>query len=174
MKSAQKTSKKTPADEENDKVSYARLQDDVPMTTMLRIASRQCEQFKKELEFVRQYANGLEEENLQLSKKLQKLREEYSPIEELKKENVVLQQKVTQMQHMMAAVYPKRLIKLSSWTKLVRAQRDYINYLEYILKQNSVTYRPSQVQRLSTVANMTDEDIENLLNGYKRYRDGAN
>ena len=94
----------------------------------------------KELESLRSYAKGLEEENVLLNKKLDKFMKEENNHPNVYIRNQQLKEEILRLKDIIERDYKVRVFRLSSYKKLLQRQHKYLCQLEKLLDANGIKY----------------------------------
>ena len=144
---------------EQDYIEEGRLQDELPLEVRLKYLTEAYRKDEKRLEEINRYAQGLEEENLSLQKKIKSL-------ESWQQENNVgedylekLNAKFCMLQAQLKKSFPKRVIKVKTLKKKIVNMRLYIYKLQTILKENGIEYPERVVDPLEIESNYDIESI---------------
>ena len=144
---------------EQDYIEEGRLQDELPPEVRLKYLTEDFRKNEKRLEEMARYAQGLEEENCILQKKIQKL-------EAWKQKNGLgddylqrLNAKFCEIQAQLKKNFPKRVIQVSTLKKKVVNMSMYICKLQTILKENGIEYPERIIDPLEIASNYDIESI---------------
>lgn len=134
-----------------------RLQDDLPLEVRLEYITKAYHEAEKRLEALSKYAQGLEEENVALQKKLSvyDFGENDAPDKDFVKR---LGNKILQLQGYIRSTFPKRVIQSKLLKKQVICLNNYIGELQKLMKENNIEY-PRKEKAL-----LTEEEIEAINN----------
>ena len=119
--------------------------DDIPYEVRMKHIIEAYRKDLKRLESLEKYAKGLEEENLQLQKKMEKtdawLAEEPDRQAAIQK----MQLEIKQLRGTLIKSFPKRVIQMRDIKKKVMSLEEYIRYLQRLLQQNDIPYEERKV-----------------------------
>lgn len=127
-----------------DEIQYTKKvkpeDDDIPYEVRMKHIIEAYRKDLKRLESLEKYAKGLEEENLQLQKKMEKtdawLAEEPDRQAAIQK----MQLEIKQLRGTLIKSFPKRVIQMRDIKKKVMSLEEYIRYLQRLLQQNDIPY----------------------------------
>ena len=119
--------------------------DEIPYEVRMKHLIKSYRKDLKRLESLEKYAKGLEEENLQLQKKMEKtdawLAEEPDRQAAIQK----MQLEIKQLRGTLIKSFPKRVIQMRDIKKKVMSLEEYIRYLQRLLQQNDIPYEERKV-----------------------------
>ena len=132
-----------------DEIQYTKKvkpeDDDIPYEVRMKHIIEAYRKDLKRLESLEKYAKGLEEENLQLQKKMEKtdawLAEEPDRQAAIQK----MQLEIKQLRGTLIKSFPKRVIQMRDIKKKVMSLEEYIRYLQRLLQQNDIPYEERKV-----------------------------
>ena len=132
-----------------DEIQYTKKvkpeDDDIPYEVRMKHIIEAYRKDLKRLESLEKYAKGLEEENLQLQKKMEKtdawLAEEPDRQAAIQK----MQLEIKQLRGTLIKSFPKRVIQMRDIKKKVMSLEEYIRYLQTLLQQNDIPYEERKV-----------------------------
>lgn len=117
-----------------------RPQDEIPEDIWIQNVLEAYHKEHEELEFLRSFAHGLEEENVQLKKELDKFVEKETENSNVFARNKSLSDELKRHIQLIEKTYPLRVMKLSSYKKIIQRQNTYISQLERLLEANGIEY----------------------------------
>jgi len=150
-----------------------RLQDELPLEVRLKYLSEAYHKNEKRLLRLKKYAQGLEEENVALQKKVNELEKWidghcYSD-DYLNK----LSAKFKEMQSHIKKTYPKRVVDVKVMKNKIYQQRDYIIKLITLLNKNGIEYPELKFDSLALESGYDLESIDDFaVRGAKEDFDG--
>ena len=138
-----------------DEIQYTKKvkpeDDDIPYEVRMKHIIEAYRKDLKRLESLEKYAKGLEEENLQLQKKMEKtdawLAEEPDRQAAIQK----MQLEIKQLRGTLIKSFPKRVIQMREVIQMrdikkkVMSLEEYIRYLQRLLQQNDIPYEERKV-----------------------------
>lgn len=144
---------------EQDYIEEGRLQDELPPEVRLKYLTEDFRKNEKRLEEMARYAQGLEEENVSLQKRIEELeawKQKYGMDEGyLQKLNM----KFSYIQGQLKKNFPRRVIQMSSLKKKVINMGVYIYKLQTLLKENGIEYPERIIDPLELDSNYDIESI---------------
>ena len=117
-----------------------RPQDDIPEDIWIKNVLESYHKEHEELEALRTYAKGLEEENVLLSKEIDKYKKEERDNPDVFTRNKLLSEELLHLKELIEKTYPHRVFKLSSYKKTMEQQHKYLCQLEKLLDANGIEY----------------------------------
>ena len=117
-----------------------RPQDEIPEDIWIQNLLDAYHKEHEELEFLRSFAQGLEEENVQLKKELDRYAEKVDEEYDVVTKNKILKNEIERLKRMIEETYPIRVMKLSTYKKIIQQQGLYINQMEKLLDANGIEY----------------------------------
>ncbi len=147
-------------DNKGDKAKNIRPQDEMPYEIRMKNIIEAYRKDIKRLEDLSRYAKGLEEENVNLQKRIE-VYESWTEGAPNQKDFInQLSNKIAQMQGLIKKTYPKRVIKVAALKTKAMQQYHYIQELQGILKSNGIEYPEMEVDPLSIEGNYKITDID--------------
>ena len=144
---------------EQDNIEEGRLQDELPIEVQLKNLIKAYRKNEKRLEELTRYAQGLEEENVSLHKKIkafESCKQEYNIGDDyLQKLNA----KFSEIQAQLKKNFPKRVIQVRTMKKKIVNMSLYIHKLQTILKENGIEYPERVIDPLEIDSNYDIESI---------------
>lgn len=117
-----------------------RPQDEIPEDIWIQNVLESYHKEHEELESLRSYAKGLEEENVELNKKLDKYLKEDRDNPEFFTMNKLLKEELERLKQIIETNYKVRVLKLSTYKKILQQQHQYLCRLEDLLDKNGIEY----------------------------------
>ena len=117
-----------------------RPQDEIPEDIWIQNVLEAYHKEHEELEFLRSFAHGLEEENVLLKKELDKFVEKETENSNVFARNKSLSDELKRHIQLIEKTYPLRVMKLSSYKKIIQRQNTYISQMERLLDANGIEY----------------------------------
>lgn len=117
-----------------------RPQDEIPEDIWIKNVLEAYHKEHEELEFLRSFAQGLEEENVLLKKELDKYIAKEGEISDILVRNKLMRDEMMRLKQLIEKVYPMRVMKLSSYKKIIHQQESYIRQMEKLLDANGIGY----------------------------------
>ena len=127
-----------------------RPQDEIPEDIWIQNVLDAYRKEHEELEFLRSFAHGLEEENVQLKKELEK-HAENGEGQDVFERNKLLVEEVRRLKGLIEEAYPLRVMKLSTYKKVLQQQESYIRQLQKLLDANGIDYHEISKQPINDV-----------------------
>lgn len=133
------------------------------------------------MEFLRSFAQGLEEENVLLKKKVDKYEEIEEGYRDIVARNVLLINETKRLKRMIEETYPIRVMKLSTYKNIIQKQVLYINKMEELLDANGIEYHKitklsiKDVNKVAVNAVRKPSDLgtaEEIINSFKNIVNG--
>jgi len=100
----------------------------------------------KRLGELSRYAKGLEEENLLLQKKLEKIESFYAGSKSVEETISQMKSEIKQLRGAITKTFPKRVIQTRDMRKKIMALEEYIRELQTLLTANDIAYEERQVK----------------------------
>ena len=117
-----------------------RPQDEIPEEIWIQNVLESYHKEHEELKSLRSYAKGLEEENVELNKKLDKYLKEDRDNPEFFTMNKLLKEELERLKQIIETNYKVRVLKLSTYKKILQQQHQYLCRLEDLLDKNGIEY----------------------------------
>lgn len=117
-----------------------RPQDDIPEEIWIQNVLESYHKEHEELEFLRSFSKGLEEENVLLSKQLDKYKKEEGDNPDLLARIKLLKDELARLRQIIVTSYNVRVYKLSTYKKVIQRQHEYLSRLESLLDANGIEY----------------------------------
>lgn len=144
-------------DEQNSKPK--RPQDDIPYEMRMKYIIEAYRKDIKKLEELTKYAQGLEEENLALQKKMDGYDEWLQEVAGDKDFFVKIAMKIRSMQSYIKQTFPKRVVKTAALNATIMGQKMYIKQLQKLLDEHGIVY-PERIK--DPMEMESSYDIEHL------------
>ncbi|MBO5888052.1 MAG: hypothetical protein IIV77_07170 [Bacteroidaceae bacterium] len=139
-----------------DNTEEGRLQDELPLEVRLKYLTEAFRKNEKRIKDLTRYAQGLEEENLSLQKKLHALEENEIRKDYLRK----LKAKFCEVRAHLIKNYPMRVVQVRALKKRIANMTSYIHDLQTILRKNGIEYPERTSDPLENESNYDIESID--------------
>ncbi len=126
--------------EKNNNYRTDRPQDDIPEEIWIQNVLKGYRKEHEELESLRSYTKGLEEENVLLSKKLDEFIEVEGENRDIFEKNKLLIKELRRLKENIERDHKRRVFKLSVYKRTLLQQHGYLLQLEKLLDANGIEY----------------------------------
>lgn len=121
------------------------LNDDIPYEVQMKFLIEAYRRDLKRLEDLSNYVKGLEEENLLLTKKLEKADTVLAERRDYEATIKRMQLEINQLKGTITKTFPVRVAKMRDMKKKVASLINYIFELQTLLKKNGIPYKEREV-----------------------------
>ena len=147
-------------------------QKDIPADVWMKHLLKAYRKEHEELEFLRPYCKGLEEENVMLKKQLDEIKR---PSEDLIEENKKLKNYLKANQGLIEKMYPRKLRRTRYLRSLNQNYQHYYMALQEILDSNGIEYPPRPILRENPLEGVDLDELmkstEEAIEQYKREKE---
>ena len=138
---------------------HNRPQDDIPYEVRMKYIIEAYRKDIRKLEELSKYAQGLEEENTNLQKKMDGYDEWLKEVAGDKDFLEKIAMKIHSLQSYIKKAFPKRVVKTAVLNETIKGQKKYIKQLQELLDEHGIEY-PERIR--DPKEKESSYDIENL------------